>query len=204
MTTAFSRPDLHPDVQDLLNRTDVTVAELARLPEDLRYELINGRLVLSPAAPTVHSIICRAIANAIDVGCPFDYAVGEERAVMVDEHTERRPDILVIEASASLDSLIHHTDVLLAVEVVSPSSISRDWKIKRKQYAVSGIPSYWIVDLYTEQISFTQFLLGDNNVYHRHTETTDVVTVDVPWEVTIDLPALTRRRNEYIARASRR
>ncbi|MFG1602447.1 Uma2 family endonuclease [Actinoplanes sp. NPDC049265] len=203
MTTALRRPSLHPELQDLLSRTDLTVADLVSLPEDLRYELINGRLVLSPAAPTVHSIICRAIANAIDAGCPPDYAVGEERAVMVDEHTERRPDVLVIEASASMATLIHHADVLLAVEVVSPSSISRDWEVKRKQYAVNGIPSYWIVDLYTERISFNQFLLGDNSVYHRHIETTDVVTVDVPWEVTIDLPALTRRRDGLISRAMR-
>ena len=34
----------------------------------------------------------------------------------------------------------------LAVEIVSPDSIERDYKKKREQYRRAGIPEYWIVD----------------------------------------------------------
>src|ERR1051325_10680481 len=34
----------------------------------------------------------------------------------------------------------------LAVEIVSPDSIERDYQKKRKQYEKAGVPEYWIVD----------------------------------------------------------
>ena len=37
----------------------------------------------------------------------------------------------------------------------------------------------------------------------RTVHTDDVVTVDVPWEVTIDLPALTRERDDLYRRTGR-
>jgi Uma2 family endonuclease len=36
--------------------------------------------------------------------------------------------------------------VLLAVEVLSPTSRGRDLLVKRHEYAAAGIPDYWIVD----------------------------------------------------------
>src|SRR6185436_976403 len=38
------------------------------------------------------------------------------------------------------------TDLLLAVEIVSPSSKSMDRELKVKEYARAGIPRYWVVD----------------------------------------------------------
>ena len=34
----------------------------------------------------------------------------------------------------------------LAVEIVSPDSIERDYVLKREQYRQAGVPEYWIVD----------------------------------------------------------
>lgn len=48
----------------LLERDDLTVDDLTSLPEDLRYELIDGRLVLTPSAVPLHMIIGRQAANA--------------------------------------------------------------------------------------------------------------------------------------------
>jgi Uma2 family endonuclease len=199
MTTALSRPDLHPAMQELLNRTDVTVAELAHLPEDLRYELINGRLVLSPTATPLHGFLSSAICHAIDIGCPPEYIVTVEQSIHLNGLSERRPDVAVVEASEFRRSPVLHTDVLLAVEVISPShgSDERDRKEKLKEYAYSGIPSYWLVDPDAERITFRQYLLGDGGVYHQHVETDELITVDLPWEITLDLPAWTRRRDGY-------
>jgi Uma2 family endonuclease len=38
------------------------------------------------------------------------------------------------------------TDLLLAVEIVAPSSRSVDRELKVKEYARAGIPRYWVVD----------------------------------------------------------
>jgi Uma2 family endonuclease len=34
----------------------------------------------------------------------------------------------------------------LAIEIVSPESVERDYKIKRKQYQRAGVSEYWIID----------------------------------------------------------
>ncbi|MFI7547707.1 hypothetical protein [Actinoplanes sp. NPDC049599] len=58
-----------------------------------------------------------------------------------------------------------------------------------------GIPSYWIIDPLADRVTFTQFCLGTDGVYQSRLETAEVVTVDRPWEVTLDLPAWTRKRD---------
>ena len=49
-------------VAHLLGRDDLTVDDIADLPEDLRYELIDGRLVLTPLAVPVHQLIGKRVA----------------------------------------------------------------------------------------------------------------------------------------------
>ena len=34
----------------------------------------------------------------------------------------------------------------LAIEIVSPESVERDYEKKRQQYQQAGIPEYWIID----------------------------------------------------------
>ncbi len=41
----------------------------------------------------------------------------------------------------------------LAVEIVSPDSIERDYVKKREQYRQAGVPEYWIVDEMEERIT---------------------------------------------------
>ena len=47
----------------LPERAEWTVDDLAQLPPDLRYELINGSLISLPSAVGLHNWICRHIAK---------------------------------------------------------------------------------------------------------------------------------------------
>jgi hypothetical protein len=38
-------------------------------------------------------------------------------------------------------------------------------------------------------------VLGRDGRYRRQLHTADLVTVDQPWEITVDLPAMTRKRD---------
>jgi Uma2 family endonuclease len=60
-------------------------------------------------------------------------------------------------------------DVLLAVEVVSPSNASRDTVLKRHDYAEAGTPHYWIVDHKTQ--TATVLALDDSG--RRYVGTTE-------------------------------
>lgn len=192
MTLAMSLLDVPPG---MLERDDLTVADVAHLPEDLRYELIDGRLYLSPTSVPFHSVLIHLIGNALYVGMPDDCVVTGEQSVMIDDRTELVPDATVIDAHGADRTPVFAAHLLLAVEVISPDSITRDRSYKRKRYADAGIPSYWIFDPLGQRVTFTQYLLGDDGIYEQHMSGDELVTVDVPWEVTLDLPAWTRRRD---------
>ena len=55
------------------------------------------------------------------------------------------PDVLVVRNGVSSPYYVP-SDVLVAVEIVSPSSVTRDRWAKRGLYAELGIPEYWLVD----------------------------------------------------------
>ena len=196
MTAATLLLDPH-----LLQRRDLTVDDLTGLPEDLRYELIEGRLVLTPHAKPTHQLISKQVSDAIDEHCPDDFFSNIEQAILVGPQTELRPDVVVMSETAPETSPIPVGDVLLVVEVVSPSSEVIDRERKFKQYAEAGIPHYWIIDPLGERVTFTQFSLQVPGVYAQVLHTDRLVTVDRPWEVTLDLPALTRRRDRRRANA---
>jgi len=58
-------------------------------------------------------------------------------------------------------------NVDLVMEVVSSDNPSRDYKIKRQEYAQAGIAEYWIVD--PQQKLITVLVLRGRQ-YHRHGE----------------------------------
>lgn len=64
MTAALRLPDLQA-------KQDWTVDDLASLPEGLRYELIDGRLLL-PSPTVAHQDICVEILLALRLHCPPD------------------------------------------------------------------------------------------------------------------------------------
>ena len=87
---------------------------------------------------------------------------------------------------------------------LSKSTRKHDLEFKRKQFASVGIPSYWIIDPFAERVTFTQLLLGGGGVYVEALRTHERVTVDDPWEITLDLPVWTTRRDRIRQRSSQR
>jgi Uma2 family endonuclease len=53
----------------------------------------------------------------------------------------------------------------LAVEIVSPDSIDRDYRLKRQQYQEAGVREYWIVDEAEQRL--TWFALTPNGEFRR-------------------------------------
>jgi Uma2 family endonuclease len=182
-----------------------TVADVAHLPEDLHYELIDGRLLLPPAPMPFRQSIGIKIAVAFEVNCPDGVFVSVDSSVMIDTHSEPRPDVLLIREEGASRTPVLGTDVLLVVEIVSRSSQVTDRQDKMKLYSYGGIPDYWIIDPLAERITFAQFRLGPDGIYQKRLETDGLITVDQPWRVTLDLPDWTRRRDRLreVARPDR-
>lgn len=125
-----------------------------------RYEIMDGALVVSPGAAPRHELASARLLRTIASFVPEGYeALG---ALTVDLHPSYRIPDLVVVHSRVFDAnrpRVDPRDVLLAVEVVSPSSVSTDRLVKPAQYAAAGIAAYWRVE--TDPISVTAYLLRD-------------------------------------------
>lgn len=133
--------------------TDRWTAERVRaLPDDgNRYELIGGELVVTPAPGPAHQVACaelyarlRSWLGSTGLGTalwsPADLSFGEDEIL--------QPDLFVFpQAEGTPGSWRDITALLLAVEVLSPSTARYDRGLKRRRYQRAGVPEYWIVDL---------------------------------------------------------
>ncbi|MBW4705392.1 MULTISPECIES: Uma2 family endonuclease [unclassified Micromonospora] len=183
----------------LPERHEWTVDDLGDLPKDLPYELINGRLIV-PSPTLLHQDMCVELLLALRVNCPREYQVGIDLSMRVDRRNEPRPDVVVVRRGNATRSPLPVEDALLAVEMVSPTSTFRDMYDKAKVYAHAGVRSYWVVDPLQDRITLTEYALGPGGRdYEQLTHTEDLFVTEQPWKVSVDLPALTARKNDLLA-----
>jgi Uma2 family endonuclease len=193
MTAALGLSEL-PDKQDW------TVDDLASLPKDLRYELIDGRLIL-PSPTALHQILGVEVLLALRAHCPPDLIPVVDLSLDVNHRNEPRPDVVVIKPGHLDLTPLPVGDAVLVVEVISPGSHFRDMIAKVKVYAAAGVEHYWVIDpLFDGGMVLTQFRLRDTGEYEVVGSTDKVFTTDEPYRVTIDLPALTARRKALLER----
>lgn len=186
---------LHLVDPSLIDRRDLTVDDMAGLPDELRYELIDGGLVLTPAALPIHQNIGSSVHLALKAECPRSHYVSLDQSVLLGPHNERRPDVMALRVQGASRSPVLVSDVCLVVEIVSRSSRSIDYEAKMKDYAYARIPAYWIIDPLAERVTFAEFLLGPDDSYHCNVRTDERVTLQQPWRVMLDPPAWTEERD---------
>ncbi|TNH23567.1 Uma2 family endonuclease [Micromonospora orduensis] len=182
----------------LPERSEWTVDDLGDLPTDLPYELINGRLIF-PSPTALHQDLCVEILLALRINCPPEYLVSIDLSMRVDRRNEPRPDVVAIRREHADRSTVPVEDALLAVEVISPTSVLRDMYDKARVYAHAGVQTYWVVDPLRERMTLTEFVLGPKGEYEAAAHTDDVFVTERPWKVAVDLPALTARRAALLA-----
>lgn len=162
-----------------------TVDDLEAMPDDgNRYELIDGMLVVSPAPGMRHQKIVGKLVVALDAVCPDRLHVFPAPfAVRTSTTTELQPDVLVARDEDLTEKLLPVAPVL-AVEVLSPSSVINDLNNKKAAYERMGVVSYWVVDPLAPSI--TVFELVDGR-YEQVAEVkdTDVLSVERPFPVRI-------------------
>ena len=133
----------HPDLVD----GEWTVELLESLPDDgLRYELIDGTLLVSPAPAALHQVVAANVFRLLDGSTPDDRAVlFAPVAWRPDGQTSVEPDLLVIAKDRiAADGITGPPDIV--VEILSPSSGRFDRTVMFSRYAEGGAAHYWIVD----------------------------------------------------------
>lgn len=130
---------------------------LAQYGDNPRYELADGELIeMEPTGP--HETVSGKLATQIGIAITTEklpWFIPRTCLIrpFTDVATARRPDIVVLDETAlSSESLWEREPVItlgrsikLVVEVVS-TNWETDYARKVEEYALLGIPEYWIVD----------------------------------------------------------
>jgi Uma2 family endonuclease len=126
-------------------------SDYLQLPEDKRYEILEGELYAVPAPNIRHQRISKRIQTALIrqieekglgevLSAPCDVVFSEENVVQPDILFVRKERLAII-GEANLPAAPD-----LVVEILSPGTRKKDLAIKRKIYARFGVQEYWIVD----------------------------------------------------------
>ena len=118
-----------------------------------RYELIDGELLVTPAPRAPHQFAALELALIL---APYLDLTGVGFVLLSPADLELRPgtvtqpDVFVVPRSEEPSELpMEWSDIhslLLAVEILSPSSLRTDRVIKRNFYLANGVAEYWVVD----------------------------------------------------------
>ena len=123
------------------------LADLTDLPEDgLRYEVIDGALVVNPAPSWRHQRAADRLVQILSAGTPPGVLAVSAPMWRIRLGQVPEPDVVVVRREALGELAVEGTP-LLVVEVLSSSNRDADLVRKRALYAEAGCPAYWIVDL---------------------------------------------------------
>ena len=179
----------------LTARSDWTVEEINALPDDgNRYEVVDGELFVTPAPSYAHQGVVgelfyrlRGYVESVSL-----HVLTAPAAATFSPRREVQPDLLVLplvdgrppRAFADVGRLV------LAVEVLSPSTTRADRYVKRRLYSSEGVPEYWIVDIASQLVER----------WRPDDEEPEVLFETLTWQprddvapLVIDLPGLSRQ-----------
>lgn len=131
---------------------EFTLDDYYALPDDQRVELIDG-VFYDMASPTVeHQLLTGTIhaqfldfirknkGSCIPLVSPIDVKLDEDNRTMV------QPDVVVVCDKSKVTSKCIEGGPDFVLEVVSPSSVMKDYIKKAAKYEAAGVREYWIVD----------------------------------------------------------
>ncbi len=128
-----------------------TYTDYLTLPDDKRYEIINGELIAMSAPSTDHqnaslNVLLR-LAQLVRMNKSGQVFHAPIDVILSDENTIQPDIVFIAEANRSIiapHGIVGAPDLI--VEIISPSSIQRDRNTKMALYQKFGVKEYWIID----------------------------------------------------------
>ncbi len=162
MSTASDKFDVFSGFTPFSTVGPYRAADYWQLEEGAPYELLRGRLIMSPSPTSLHQIIVGELygmlrhaadtSEGLTIPSPMD--------VVFSDDTILQPDLLYIAKDRRhivKDRVEGPPD--LVVEILSPATGRRDKTEKLDLYAKYGVAEYWIIDPATQVFEF--LLLDD-------------------------------------------
>ena len=168
-----------------------TYEDYVLLPEDRRYEVIDGELFVTPAPTPLHQTVAQRLEEVLAAylrGHAFGVMLHAPCDVVLSPYDVVQPDILVVarERRPIIGDKYVGPAPDLVVEVLSPSTESRDRTAKAKRYATFGVREMWLVDPAAKTI---EVLVNTEEGFRREALYTESDTVRSPILPGLEFPA---------------
>ncbi|MEU6176464.1 Uma2 family endonuclease [Streptomyces coeruleorubidus] len=177
-----------------------TADDLDRLPNlPPHTELIDGSLVFVSPQTIFHERAIDFFKWQLQSLAPGDLEVFREFTIDLDRQNRPEPDVVVVRGDVVEDpdqTRFPAGAVLLAIEVVSEDSVSRDRETKPLKYARAKIPHYWRVENENGRAAVHVFELEPTTgAYTGINIFRERMKVDVPFPADLDLTQIRARRD---------
>ncbi|MEV7203620.1 Uma2 family endonuclease [Streptomyces griseoluteus] len=177
-----------------------TADDLDRLPNlPPHTELIDGSLVFVSPQTIFHERAIDYLKWQLQSVAPDDLEVFRELTIDLDQQNRPEPDVVVVRADAAealTQTRFPVSAVLLAIEVMSEESASRDRETKPMKYARAKIPHFWRVENERGHAVIHAFELEPTTgTYTSGGIFRDRMKVEAPFPVDLDLTSIKTRRD---------
>ncbi len=151
--------------------TDLSFAEFLTRYEGRHAEWLMGNVLVHMSSNRNHQEIFQFLISFFNLYLGFKpigrLLVAAFTMYLGDEVPAREPDLMIV--------LNEHLDRIkptyldgaadIAIEIVSPESIARDYGVKFQEYEQAGVREYWLFDPMRQQADI--YVLSDDKLYHR-------------------------------------
>jgi Uma2 family endonuclease len=135
-----------------------TYKDYCATPDDERYELLNGNLMMVPAPNRKHQAVLLKLARKLG-NFTEEHQLGQVYVAPLDvflaDTDVVQPDLLFI--SRAREHTLTDANVQgapdLVIEILSPSTADKDQGYKHDLYGRHGVLEYWIVDPMAETVA---------------------------------------------------
>ena len=135
-----------------------TYEDYCTTPDDERYELLDGKLMMVPAPNMKHQRVLVTLTGTLN-DFTREHGLGTVYVapcdVVLSDTDVVQPDVLFIsrarEHTVTDDNVRGAPD--LVIEILSPSTADRDLGYKHGLYGRHGVLEYWIVDPMAETVA---------------------------------------------------
>lgn len=147
-----------------------TIEDLEGMPEDVRYEICDGKLIKMEAPTTIHQLLAAEIylqirnyiikhaGKCIPYIAPLDVQFDDEGKDVF------KPDVFIVCSDEFEPGRVYGAPDLI-IEIISPASKKYDMQTKLSKYAEYDVREYWIVDPYKEKVVVHELEKGDISLY---------------------------------------
>lgn len=136
--------------------------------EDTFAEYVDGEVIMNSPVSYKHNQIMSFLDTVIrmfiskkDLGIIFT----EGFQIRIAPNRRRIPDLFFVSKENPVE--ITDTEINgapdLVIEIVSPSSVARDWREKYLEYEAAGITEYWVIDPNSKHAEI--YVLDENRKY---------------------------------------